>query len=1175
MKQIYNFMITSLLLLVIFFNSTSQSFGNNNEIPDDWKNDLWLNTNYREMTVGDNYNIVARRVPEIIDNPISNSVTLPTFHYNLIKGNSISVSATGLISAENIGTSIIEVTYDEKEANGKTYGAVSLVNKTYMIVDVIDETVNTGITLTTDISTRSYDTHYFLGDDLDFSFLVTTEGADNISVKCNDIDAINTNNSYTSKLQNRANIIEIIASNSIGTKKLYYVIDARKIEINTKNISKPNEVLEKGDKAQISFKGITIPVYKLATIYNPQYASMWGGDFTRVYYNNATLGEVKTNVNVTQYDIADNNSIEITFNEAGNYTFTDGHIHELWWGSALGSEKDMSGPGEPNLNAPTNESDFSFLPDFEINVEEVLVPATFEDIALDAESHLVADVSTAGLYESVTQTNTSGSFDFKNTVTNWGSMTSWTGVAVSNRTDNTNPGDVANQFNSAAGGDIDGDGNYSVIYDSNSGGMNMGPDYTISFKLADFPNGRTVSGCYIANSTYGTTSMKESDGFAKKFGGADGNDPDWFKITAEGISKEGNSTGSIDFYLADFRFEDNAKDYILENWKWFDLSSLGNVIKVQFTMSSSDAGQYGMNTPSYFCLDNLHKQRLKINTQLEDIEREINSSDDIIDLTNLFSDPENSNIEKSIIYNSNSELVNTIVNDDNLTLSYTSGKSGIAEIIVQGISGKMSVSDTFTVIINRDESLFVANPIADINIDEDSPLSEVNIENVFSDINDDDNLIQKSIISTINENLVVFTLENNIISITPKANQSGETKIIIEAISNGTSLTDTFNITVTPADDAPFVANNISDITVNEDKTIASIDISNIFDDIDNDNTTITKTVKNISTNSLLTASISENKLVIELIGNQFGESEIVIEATSNGLSINDTLTVTVNPVDDAPTVINPFSDITANEDETIASIDISNVFDDIDNDNTAIRKVVKNISNNSLLTANISENSLEINLIENQTGESELIIEATSNGLTITDTLTIHINPVNDAPTVIETLEDVNVDMNSENQEIDLSNIFEDIDGDDLEITVSNNTNEDVVQTTISSNILTLGFIQDQYGSTEITLMANDGSETISTSFNINVKQTTGIDSPDKLIVKVYPNPVQDVLYINYEFGIKRVIVYNSIGNIQKIVNPDNNINCKVMVSDLPAGTYFICIEGENNKTTRTIIKQ
>jgi hypothetical protein len=43
----------------------------------------------------------------------------------------------------------------------------------------------------------------------------------------------------------------------------------------------------------------------------------------------------------------------------------------------------------------------------------------------------------------------------------------------------------------------------------------------------------------------------------------------------------------------------------VDHWQWFDLSKLGEVASVKFTLSSSDVGQWGMNTPAYFCLDKL------------------------------------------------------------------------------------------------------------------------------------------------------------------------------------------------------------------------------------------------------------------------------------------------------------------------------------------------------------------------------------------------------------------------------------------------------------------------------------------------------------------------------------------------------------------------------------------
>ena len=36
-----------------------------------------------------------------------------------------------------------------------------------------------------------------------------------------------------------------------------------------------------------------------------------------------------------------------------------------------------------------------------------------------------------------------------------------------------------------------------------------------------------------------------------------------------------------------------------------DLSSLGEVSSIEFVLTSSDNGEWGMNTPTYFCLDGL------------------------------------------------------------------------------------------------------------------------------------------------------------------------------------------------------------------------------------------------------------------------------------------------------------------------------------------------------------------------------------------------------------------------------------------------------------------------------------------------------------------------------------------------------------------------------------------
>ena len=104
----------------------------------------------------------------------------------------------------------------------------------------------------------------------------------------------------------------------------------------------------------------------------------------------------------------------------------------------------------------------------------------------------------------------------------------------------------------------------------------------------------------LTNCTYSALAIKYGYGYAKKFGGRDGRDPDWFKVTIIGFDHANAITGTIDFFLADFRFDDDLEDYIVDDWKYVDLTSLGIVKRLEFELSSSDAG-----TPLYFCLDNL------------------------------------------------------------------------------------------------------------------------------------------------------------------------------------------------------------------------------------------------------------------------------------------------------------------------------------------------------------------------------------------------------------------------------------------------------------------------------------------------------------------------------------------------------------------------------------------
>ena len=138
------------------------------------------------------------------------------------------------------------------------------------------------------------------------------------------------------------------------------------------------------------------------------------------------------------------------------------------------------------------------------------------------------------------------------------------------------------------------------------GSAQYGIAYPISSQSTiNFDTDQTISSVYFTNNAYAYHSMLNGDTFAKKFGGATSNDADWFKLTITGKNAGGSVAGEVEFYLADYRFANNNEDYIVDSWTPIDLSGLGEVRSIEFALSSSDTGQFGMNTPAYFAMDNL------------------------------------------------------------------------------------------------------------------------------------------------------------------------------------------------------------------------------------------------------------------------------------------------------------------------------------------------------------------------------------------------------------------------------------------------------------------------------------------------------------------------------------------------------------------------------------------
>lgn len=105
-----------------------------------------------------------------------------------------------------------------------------------------------------------------------------------------------------------------------------------------------------------------------------------------------------------------------------------------------------------------------------------------------------------------------------------------------------------------------------------------------------------VKGAYFNLNSYPYYCIEYGDAYARAF-----NNGDKFTLTVHGIAAD-ETEKTVDVTLASYT---NGNLTINRGWKYVDLSALGAVNQLYFTMSSTDIGEWGMNTPAYFCMDKL------------------------------------------------------------------------------------------------------------------------------------------------------------------------------------------------------------------------------------------------------------------------------------------------------------------------------------------------------------------------------------------------------------------------------------------------------------------------------------------------------------------------------------------------------------------------------------------
>ena len=248
---------------------------------------------------------------------------------------------------------------------------------------------------------------------------------------------------------------------------------------------------------------------------------------------------------------------------------------------------------------------------------------------------------------------------------------------------------------------------------------------------------------------------------------------------------------------------------------------------------------------------------------------------------------------------------------------------------------------------------------------------------------------------------------NRTVTLTPAADQFGVTTIAIRAGDGKKMTTETFTLTVHPVNDPPTLSDIPDQVT---DEDIPAGPLTFTIGDLETPAGSLT--LSGSSSNQVLVPSSSilfggsgaGRTVTIRPTANLSGQATITISVSDGLAVVSDTFTLTIRPVNDAPTV-SDIPDQLTDEDVPIGPISFA-----IGDPETPAADLI--VTANSSSTAIVPEaniafagsgaqRSITITPAANMSGPVVITVAVDDGQLAAIETFTLTVRPVNDAPTV------------------------------------------------------------------------------------------------------------------------------------------------------------------------------
>ncbi|WP_254657939.1 tandem-95 repeat protein, partial [Vibrio parahaemolyticus] len=395
--------------------------------------------------------------------------------------------------------------------------------------------------------------------------------------------------------------------------------------------------------------------------------------------------------------------------------------------------------------------------------------------------------------------------------------------------------------------------------------------------------------------------------------------------------------------------------------------------------------------------------------------------------------------------------------DGELTFS-VSGNSNIQVAIVNGIATITPTADwngsetlTFTATDPSGESVsqpvnFTVAPVADIVADKATVVEDTStvIKVLGNDTFEGDGKVVSLDTNNGPANGTVSVNPDGSVTYTPNDNYQGTDSFTYIVTSGGVSESTTVSVDVTPVNDAPVAKD---DTAITDEDTPVTIDVLPNDNCIDGDKLSIQSASVPEAQGKV---EIVDGKLVFTPAENFNGDAEITYTVTDGELTDAAKVTVTVNPVNDAPTIkvdaVESITEDAVSTDTVVATLTVR----DTDTPEDQLTVSLENNSNGyfvlvgnevKLTQAGVdSVNNDELNL------KNLTISASVSDGVnpTASDSDSLVVNRVNDAPTIkVDAVESITEDaVNTDTVVATLTVRDTDTPEDQLTVSLENNSN-------------------------------------------------------------------------------------------------------------------------------------